>query len=118
VAEAEKEWSLPAPVGIDLGMGELLLLDWCLCAASRILPNLEMEYLITSWHDIRLDVWRCMVKLEEAKATSVNLPLTDTETKALLAICPTTFRWGTGPDDGYTLKKKLAQMMLPQKGDV
>ena len=115
--EAEQEWVLPIPEGVDLNQSELLLLDWCCCGASRILPAGDMESLVLPWHTVRLSIWECLLELKAKSSQLARLPLIDLDAKALLAVCPTTFRWGTGEDCGYTLKTKLAQMLL-KKGAV
>ena len=108
----DKEWALPAEPGIRLDQGELLLLDWVLCGASRLIPDADLDYLLEKWHEFRLDVWRGIGQLKAPDVNEVELALTDPEAKVLLAVVPTTFRWGTGPDCGYTLKTKLAKFLL------
>ena len=117
MVEAEQEWVLPIPEGVDVNQNELLLLDWCLCGASRILPVIDLESLVTPWHMLRMGIWECMAELKAKSSQLSHLALTDDDAKILLAICPTTFRWGTGEDCGYILKTKLAQMLL-KKGAV
>ena len=37
--------------------------------------------------------------------------------RILLAIVPTTFRWGTGPDCGYSLKTKLYLYLIGEQNE-
>ena len=111
----DKKWALPAEPGIKLDQGELLLLDWVLCGASRAIPNADIGYLLEKWHEFRLDIWRGIKQLKAPDVNEVGLALIDLEARALLAVVPTTFRWGNGPDCGYTLKNKLANFLL---GDI
>ena|SRR2546426_9533112 len=109
----EPEWELPAPPpppGIDLEAGELLLIDWVLCGASHILPVHELEELVPRWHDLRLEVWRGLHVLAAGPKApkQTHYLLSESEAEKLLALVPTTHRWGTGPDCGYTLKLKIA----------
>ena len=112
---SDKKGAVPAEPGIKLDQGELLLLDWVLCGASRSIPNADLGYLLEKWHEFRLDIWRGIGQLKAPDANEVRLAFTDLEARALLAVVPTTFRWGTGPDCGYTLKTKLAKFLL---GDI
>ncbi len=107
----EKEWAIPPAPGINLDRGELLLVDWVLCSASRLIPNADLDHLLNSWHDMRLAVWKSVAQLDTPTSSEAKFRLSDTEAKALLAVVPTTFRWGTGPDSGYSLKQKLARFL-------
>ena len=114
VAQNPDDWSLP-PVDrrdlpVILSQGELLLIDWIICGASRLLPDTEPSYLITSWEHLRLRVWQAVATNAEAQALSVS----ESDSHVLLAICPTTFRWGMGDDVGFSLKMKLAQFLAPE----
>ncbi len=111
----DKEWALPGGPGIKLDQGELLLLDWVLCGASRLIPNADLDYLLEKWHEFRLEIWRAIRQLKAPDVNELRLAFTDPEAKALLALVPTTFRWGTGPDCGYALKQKLSNFLL---GDI
>ena len=42
------------------------------------------------------------------------MDFTETETEELLALVPTTFRWGTGEDVGFSLKQRLAESLWGQ----
>lgn len=46
---------------------------------------------------------------EDMARTGVELAIDFSEARALLALIPTTFRWGTAPDCGFSLKAKLSQ---------
>lgn len=93
---------------LELTQGELLLIDWCLCNASHMLPIENVDNLL-AWTDVRLATWQCVDAIKCMKVNTAKLSLTLPEAKLLLAIAPTTFRWGTGPDEGYTFKQKLAE---------
>ena len=99
---------------------ELLLLDWAICAASRLLPQSDdLDYLISAWGALRSAVWEaldiCYPKRlkpgETGPLPTAWLDLNMPTARPLLAVLPTTFRWGTGEDVGYSLKRKLAQYL-------
>ena len=108
------EWILPSSLdSIYLVRDELLLLDWILCGASRLLPNYELDYLISGWNDNRIEIWKLLEELSihEEIPTSCVFSMNDGTAKVILALCPTTFRWGTGIDCGYSLKTKVARFL-------
>jgi len=111
-------WDLADILGqtVELDQGELLLLDWVLCGASRLIPNADLEILI-SWHDVRLAIWAKLGQINTPPHQTVPLSLTEGEAKALLALVPTTFRWATGPDCGYSLKTKLHTFLRGESHD-
>ena len=112
---ATQEWQLPnvntPTLGVSLNAGEIKYLDWAICGASRILPDTDLDYLIGSWHPFRLDLWRLLVGINDSNETGL-LELSDEDAKVLLAVLSPTFRWGTGPDVGYSLKMKVARFLL------
>lgn len=100
------EWTVPAvPLTLLLDNDELALVDWVLCGASRLLPDIVLEDLVTPWHDVRMAVWQLLAQGQK------ELPMAQETAKILLALCPTTHRWGTGGDCGYSLKTKLARFL-------
>lgn len=116
--------SHPDETGVRLAPDELLLIDWVLSAASRILPGADDLDAYMKWEQVRLRVWTHLYRaagylendnndylgLSETLAkTGLYLQLDTYEARSLLAIIPTTFRWGTAPDCGFSLKAKLAQ---------
>lgn len=105
----QSDWVLPGPEGVMVDQGELLLLDWCLCAPSRILPGLNDLDDVMKWKDMRYDIWDALRRMAVKNLKETNLPIQKHEAATLMGIVPTTFRWGTGPDCGYTLKTKLAR---------
>lgn len=118
----EPEWELPVappPPGVDLDAGELLLVDWVLCGSSHILQANNLDELVARWHILRLNVWSGLKALADmdrrpSRTADPKVPkvvryeLTGEDAERLLALVPTTHRWGTGPDVGYALKMKLA----------
>lgn len=109
-----KDWELPQ-LKVGLNRDEYLLIDWILCGASRLIPNIETDELVNKWHPLRMRVWDKFIgdnikKFTDEKAEQ-DVPM-DTETaRFLLGIAPTTFRWGTGADCGLSLKLKLAEFL-------
>jgi hypothetical protein len=114
MTEPEPEWELPVPPpppGVDLEAGELLLIDWVLCGASHIVQNYDLDELVMRWHDLRILVWCGLKALADARPkaiTQFRYELRQADAETLLALVPTTHRWGTGPDVGYSLKLKLS----------
>ena len=115
------EWRLPPSGGrgpariLQLDRDEFLLVDWILCGASRLLPDCALEEL-HKWDDVRFSVWgalrfadQCsMVDPPKVIPATQALTIRATDAAILFALAPTTFRWGTGPDCGYSLKAKLS----------
>lgn len=96
------------PSGLTLTEDELLLIDWVLSAYSHTLPsNTDEDFWrgLIDWDRVRLLVWETVDNL--LFGVPDVLPITPTDAERLLALLPTTFRWGTSPDCGYSLKRKL-----------
>ena len=92
-------------------------MDWSICAASRMMPDCALDVLMT-WHVFRMDVWAAILHIERTgTGTTAAFAMTDQEAKVLLAVVPTTFRWGTGIDCGYSLKQKLAKFLRGERDD-
>lgn len=91
---------------------ELLVLDWVLCGQGAHAELALMENLMR-WRELRERVWRGIMasSLDHGPAL---MDFTETETEELLAIVPTTFRWGTGEDVGFALKCRLAASLWGQ----
>ena len=113
-------WELPSLENISLTEEEFLLLDWVMCSGSGLIPSATLEDLMTSWPALRYDVWKSISELNKQKKgvpTEINRTLTallsidEFNARILLAIVPTTFRWGTGSDCGYDLKLKLYKFL-------
>jgi len=112
-------WELPSVDSLPLTEEELLLLDWVMCSGSVLIPNASLEDLVTNWSSFRSDVWKCLSVINRQKKripvqlTTELEPLAIDEfiARTLLAIVPTTFRWGTGADCGYDLKLKLYRFL-------
>ena len=109
-------WELPPLESISLTEEELLLLDWVMCSGSGLIPSATLEDLMTNWSSFRHDVWKgisSLGKQRKGAPTEINrvlaelLPIDEFTARTLLALVPTTFRWGTGSDCGYDLKLKL-----------
>ena len=112
-------WELPALETISVSEEELLLLDWVMCSASGLIPNASLEDLVTNWSAFRSDVLKAISSLNRQRknnpqslpTTVEALPVDDFTARTLLALVPTTFRWGTGLDCGYDLKLKLYRFL-------
>ena len=112
-------WELPALETISVSEEELLLLDWVMCSASGLIPNASIEDLVTNWSAFRSDVLKAISSLNRQRknnpqslpTTVEALPVDDFTARTLLALVPTTFRWGTGLDCGYDLKLKLYRFL-------
>ena len=114
----ELEWELPPPLLLNLEIQELQLIDWSICAASRLLPDCALEQLM-AWHAFRMDVWAGILHIERTGTGTIAIfAMTEQEAKILLAVVPTTFRWSTGIDCGYSLKQKLAKFLRGEREDV
>ena len=113
-------WELPSLDSISVTEEELLLLDWIMCSGSGLIPSATLEELVTNWSAFRYDVWKgisALTKQRKGVPTEINRAITESLTideftvRTLLAITPTTFRWGTGADCGYELKLKLYKFL-------
>ena len=119
-------WKLPSLDNIPLTEEEFLLLDWVMCSGSGLIPSATLEELVTNWSAFRYDVWKgisALTKQRKGVPTEINRTITESLTideftvRTLLAIIPTTFRWGTGADCGYELKLKLYRF-LANEGEI
>ena len=113
----DKLWGLRSET-LLLSIDELLLLDWVMCSASRLIPDATLGDLVVAWGGLRLELWHCLSKVDleqhdgEARAKAQHtIDLSESDAKTLLALIPTTFRWGTGLDCGYSLKMKLYRFL-------
>ena len=106
----QMEETLPSEPGIKVNRDELLVLDWVICSASHLIPNVDLDYLVMNWHEFRLSIWAAIHRSIPPPAEE-DFPLTDTDARVLMAVVPTTFRWGTGADCGYSLKMKLSEFL-------
>ena len=112
-------WGLPSLDSIPVTEEEFLLLDWVMCSGSGLIPGATLEDLVTNWSSFRYDVWKGISILNKqkkgvpAQLTVVTelLAIDEFIARTLLAIIPTTFRWGTGADCGYDLKLKLYRFL-------
>ena len=115
-------WELPALETIFVPEEELLLLDWVMCSASGLIPNATIEDLVTNWTSFRYDVLKSLSSLSRqrnVKSPTIStaletLPIDEFTARTLLALVPTTFRWGTGVDCGYDLKLKLYRFLVKE----
>ena len=94
--------------------GELQLLDWVLCGQGSSISASPGELL--EHDDLRERIWRMLIQsgLGEKNAA---LDLSETESRRLLALLPTTFRWTTGEDCGWGLKVKIAHSLWLKEED-
>ena len=116
----DNDWGIPAVESIKLTEEELLLLDWVICSGSQLIPNASLEDLVTNWSSFRADVWKVISYINRYNknlAVTESLPIDEFLARTLLALVPTTFRWGTGADCGYELKLKLYRF-LSNDGDI
>lgn len=102
---------------ISLNVEEILLIDWTICGASRIIPNMEVVPLVVDWHPLRMTLWDAVSLLGNDSKKEIKLPVEESEARTLLALAPTTFRWGTGPDCGFSLKQKLSRFLQGETND-
>lgn len=104
---------------LTLSVDELLLIDWVLCYPAPS-PTLDLESHM-AWHDVRLANLQALTtalrkdqKLPEHQRgqSAAILWLEEGDIQKLLALCPTTHRWGASPVDcGLSLKLKLARAL-------
>jgi hypothetical protein len=102
------DWGLlgPGPV-MSLSAHELLLIDWIICPASGLIPGAEPEQLVKGWEGIRNAVWQVLSGADLSKDARYPLPMNELDAQFLFGVAPSTFRWGTGPDCGFSLKRRL-----------
>jgi len=105
----DRDWALPPKPTIKVNRDELLLLDWTTGSASHLIPNADLDEL-AKWHEFRMSVWTAIDSLS-AESPEADFPLSEADAKILMAVVPTTFRWGTGEDCGYSLKMKLSKFL-------
>ena len=89
-----------------------MLLDWLFCGHGDPVTTEQRDALMR-WADLRRRVWVTVIDLdlaakEVATASTADMDLSHGEQEELLALVPTTFRWGPGEDCGLSLKRKLA----------
>ena len=118
----DQDWQLPPVEFIKVNDEELLLLDWVIGSASGLIPMATLDELMSNWSSLRLDVWQHIYELKKLSSGSppgavCSLSMDDFTARILLAIVPTTFRWGTGPDCGYSIKMKLCRFLLGERDD-
>ena len=100
-----------------LPLEELLLLDWLYCGQGEKATDQLLDHMMR-WTDLRERVWRAVLlakltngeqkPLAEKMDLKVPIEISRSECLELLAVVPTTFRWGTGADVGFNLKMRLA----------
>ena len=113
--ESEIE-ELLAQRALKLNRDELLLLDWVLHHPTPTLtPDLDWHM---RWKDLREVIWRgihvitnnekqAAAQGKQNQPESITVALDTSDIHVLLALTPTTFRWGPGDDCGFSLKVKL-----------
>ena len=109
------DWVLPPPGNIiRLTRDELLLIDHVLGSQTRLMMWEDLHDMVDNhWGDIRLGLWVAMRGIADWAHDTAPLEVTRRDCATLLAACPTTFRWGPGPDCGESLKVKLAFVLAP-----
>ena len=120
----DQDWQLPLVEFIKVNEEELLLLDWVIGSASGLIPGATLDELMSNWSALRFDVWQHIYELKKLPVSSsgpsgvlCSLSMDDFTARILLAVVPTTFRWGTGPDCGYSIKMKLCRFLLGERDD-
>ena len=115
----DQDWQLPPIESIKVNEEELLLLDWVIGSASGLIPGATLDELMSNWSSLRVDVWQHIYEIKKLPTSSsgpsgvlCSLSMDDFTARILLAVVPTTFRWGTGPDCGYSIKMKLCRILL------
>src|SRR3990167_2882992 len=97
---------------LSLNEDELLLIDWVLSVYRHTLP-MAFDEAVDDWHSMRLGAWSAIDAIINSRSTPlVSFPINEAEARYLLAVLPTTYRWGTGPDCGYSLKRKLSCLLM------
>ena len=107
-----QEWEVPGGPVLRLTADELMLIDWVLCMYSHVLSGDLADYM--RWEPVRTGVWEVLDLLWDPltvrpKEGTVVMVMPIPDARMLLAILPTTHRWGTGFDCGFSLKRKLAR---------
>lgn len=85
---------------------ELLVLDWIFSAHGDTV-TLQTQEELMRWRDLRERVWRGLLAAKLSNGPAL-IEIAPSECEELLALVPTTFRWGTGEDVGFNLKSRLA----------
>lgn len=113
--EIERLYPRPA---LHLNSEELALLDWVL---HYPLPNTQVDLAWhMRWNPLRERIWELLAiafdrEKENPKpaGATYDLIVEEEDVPVLLAILPTTFRWGAGDDCGFSLKVKLYWFLHP-----
>jgi len=114
----DQDWQLPPVESINLTKEEFLLLDWVMGSASGLIIGATLEDLMERWAPLRFDVWKSIYDLEISRGISTavySLSMDDFTARVLLAVVPTTFRWGTGTDCGFSMKIKLYRFLIGER---
>ena len=114
----DHDWQLPQLDDIKVTSEELMLLDWILCSASGLIPSATVDDLMERWSSVRFDVWKGIDDLKNNKQgplATTSLVMDEFTARVLLALVPTTFRWGTGSDCGFALKLKLYHFLIGER---
>ena len=91
---------------MNIPLDELLVLDYILSAQGAAISSAQRDDLMR-WRDLRERVWRGIIDASLVEGPA-PVDLTEAECTELLAMLPTTFRWGTGEDVGFALKRRIA----------
>ena len=120
----DHDWQLPLVEFIKVNEEELLRLDWTIGSPSGYIPGATLDELMSNWSSLRVDVCQHIYEIKKLPTSSsgpsgilCSLSMDDFMARVLLAIVPTTFRWGTGPDCGYSIKMKLCRFLLGERDD-
>lgn len=112
------DWTRLVAPQLQLVMHELWLVDWVLCHPAPT-GQVDLDWHM-HWKDVRRSVWAALHRIDLARQETEHkrerfdpqsccqtLDITMDDAEVLLALVPTTFLWGPGPDWGQRLKMKL-----------
>lgn len=124
-----REWSLPRMGTMNLTRGELLCLDFFLCGDYMVKLGFDLEGVVEEWDDLRRVIYLAIYEL--SIPTTRNLPIqpigpvwptypvkmSEDDARFLFMFLPPSFKWGTGGDEGHSLKMKLTACLLNMPED-
>jgi len=127
------DWSLPVVANLHLTRGELLCIDFFTCGDYLSKMGWDLEDIAETWEDFRRVVYLAIHELSVPKTRHLPLqppivggpwPVYPVKippelVQFLFMFLPPSFKWGTGADEGHSLKIKLAAnlMNLPEDQD-
>jgi hypothetical protein len=114
-------WSLPRTGTMHLTRGELLCLDFFLCGDYMLKLGYELPEVAQDWDSFRAVIYLAIYELSQPgnrhlpilpEVTNGPWPtypikMVEDDAKFLFMFLPPSFKWGTGGDEGHSLKMKL-----------